>query len=138
MTNQEIKTIETAVINYLNKMTPEQQLAEATTRIFTHPWGYAYSEEYHIEEGHFSKKALQLSNNELEQLTVDYFSEIMDWAEEDMVNNPEEYGLDAEDIENEEYGFWDEDGVNWLKFSNYIRVLIQGAILEMEDAVEIA
>ena len=133
MTNQEIKSIETKVSNYLSTMTAEEMLNEATGRQFTHAWGYAYSTQHHIDEGDFSKEALELCENALAPMISDHYCNIMEWGEQDIINNPEEYGYEAEDLDGE-YGYWDEDGTNYMKFNNYVATLIEEAIEEMEEA----
>jgi hypothetical protein len=139
MENQTIKTIETKVSNYLSTMTAEEMLNAAQSNQFTHAWGYSYNTQHHIDNGDYSQEARDLCENKLADMVSDHFCNIMEWGELDMINNPEEYGLDADDVKNGEHGYWDEDGTNWMKFNNYVSTLIQEAIenIEIEERTEL-
>ena len=65
---------------------------------------------------------------ELEPLAMEYFDEIMEWHNNDMRNNPEEYGTTAEEIEEDDDEYWDEDGFQYHKWNHYFKELIQEAI----------
>ena len=65
---------------------------------------------------------------QLEPLAIEYFDEIMEWHNNDMRNNPEEYGTTAEEIEEDDDEYWDEDGFQYHKWNQYFKELIQEAI----------
>ena len=125
-----MENIKNYISRELDTLSPEEMLDNATARRFTHPWGYAYSTDHHIDNGDYTQEALDICENQLDDVVADYYTDICIWIAEDMRNNPEEYDLTAEDIDDDAIYEWDEEGTVWMKFNNYVATLIQEAIEE--------
>lgn len=140
MENQNNKQMET-IVKMMNAKFNEQSAFERynddmSDFLFTHPMGCGYSAEYHIENEDFSQEAYDLvMNTELVNMQMDTFADVMMANEEAIRECPEDYGYDAEDIE-DEYFQWDEDGFEYGKWCNYFITLVQECLDEMPVEVE--